>query len=194
MVKKYTRKHQKITKKKRKWFVVSAPKEYFKGVELGELLALEGPKLVGRQITTNVSNVTNIRNPNISLTFRINEVKDEKASTELVGYEMSQAFVKRATRKKRSKVEYALNLKSKDGVDMVVKVFLITRSLVSSKIRTDLRNRLRGLLEENFKSIDSYKLFEKVLGKDLQSEIKNTLKHIYPLASSEVRVLKKKSI
>ena len=82
-------------KKKKKWIAIIAPKE-LKNVELGETPTYNLNSLIGKTIKTSLMALTqNIKQQNVKLTFSVNEVKEEKAYTEVTGYELSQSFIKR---------------------------------------------------------------------------------------------------
>ena len=105
-----------LKKKKKVWFSVISPKS-FGGIEIGETLGYDQTAIIGRKITMNLSSVSNTRKQqNVVVSLNINEVKDNKAQTELVGYKLEPAFVKRMARKGKSKISNTFKLKTKDDI------------------------------------------------------------------------------
>ena len=112
-------------KKKKKWFSVFAPKN-FGGAEIGESYVADSQNLIGKTIRVNLSNVARVRGNNIRIKFEITKVTEDKAQTEPIVYQMLSSHINRIVRKNRSKIDAALKLKTKDGVNVIIKPIIIT--------------------------------------------------------------------
>ncbi len=180
-----------LKKKKKVWFSVISPKS-FGGIEIGETLGYDQTAIIGRKITMNLSSVSNTRKQqNVVVSLNINEVKDNKAQTELVGYKLEPAFVKRMARKGKSKISNTFKLKTKDEVSVVIKPVLVTRNKVNRGLRVALFNSCEEYINSNVKNLTFDKLCDSVINQDFQKELKKVVGKVYPLGAVAIREIKK---
>ena len=181
-----------VKKKKKRWYSLIAPKE-FSNIEIGETLASEDKELHGRTISISLGVVTRqMRKNNVKVTFRVNEVKEGKAFTELIGYNLVPTYIKRSVRKGKSKVDDSLILKTKDEITVAVKPFAVTRNKVTKSVLNQIRMQMRKELKNTFANDKFDNLISRVIKTEIQRELKSKLKKIYPLSIVEIRFLKRK--
>lgn len=178
------KKRQILKKKKKKWFSIVAPGNFG---NLGEAYVADSNDIMGRMITLSLGAVTSIRNNNVNLTFRVVSVKEGKGNADLVGYKLVNAYLKRIVRKNKSKVEASYVLKSKDGKDVIIKPFLVTRSLITSKKARDLRFKLDEFVKAEVGANSSKELISSLVNNKLQDKMKVTLSKVYPLSVVAVK-------
>lgn len=180
-------KPQKLLKKKKKWFTIVAPKE-FKEQVLGETSSFDESSLIGRKLSVNL--MTLIGDPkkqNSKLIFRITEVKENKASTELISYVMLQTFVRRLNRKDVNKIEDSFVCETKDKVKIVFKSILITNNKTKNAVLTNLRAKAREFLTENTKEVTYNEVIDEIISTNVQRSLRSFLKKIYPLSVCEFK-------
>jgi len=181
-----------VKKKKKKWYSLLAPKE-FSNIEIGETLASDEKELLGRKICISLGVVTRqLRKNNVKVSFVVTNVKEGKATTELIGYNLVPTYVKRSVRKGKSKVDDSLILKTKDDVEVVVKPFVVTRNKVTNSVLTQIRMDMRKELKELFAKEKFDDIISRIIKTDIQRGLKNKLKKIYPLSIVEIRYFKRK--
>ena len=96
------------SKIKKKWYKIVAPKVYHEQV-IGESFLGDASKAIGRTVPANLSNLTgDMRQQNTTLKFKINTVTDDKLYTELVGYDVANASMKRLVRRNRDTINIKL--------------------------------------------------------------------------------------
>lgn len=185
------KKKVKLRKQKKKWFNVLASPE-FKEQLIGETMAFEPENLSGRTVKVNLSLlVREIRRQGKSVTFRVKEVKDANAHTELIKYEIPSMHVKRLVRKERDKIEDSFVIETKDGMKLRVKPLLLTRSHTQNSVKTALRKAAKELLQKDAKEKTYSEFVFSLLSMSLQKSLKSDLKKVYPLSMAEIRVMQK---
>lgn len=181
-----------LIKKKKKWYKINASKE-FKNVFIGESLLDDLNQLIGKSIEVNLMLLTNDpKKQNFKIRFRVKEVKDNEAQTDMESYTALPSYIKRAIRPGKSKIEDTCKLKSKDNLDVVCKLFFITKSIVSNSIKTNLRKKSREFLINYGKGNNYSDIVQGLLNGSLQKDLRSILNKIYPLTTCIVRVFEKK--
>lgn len=142
--------------KRKKWYTLVAPKS-FSSVEIGETPAEKDEVVMGRVIFVNANDVSKQgKKSHIVLKFKVNEVKGNKAHTELVGHMVKPSYVRRLVRRRSSKMETSQLLATKDGKKIKVKVFAITAKKVAKK----KESAIRKAMEEETRAICANTAFE----------------------------------
>ena len=143
----------KSTKKaglKKQWIQIISPK-IFSNYPIGESYILEPRSLLGRKISTNLSALTgDPKRQNINVFFTIKDLHEKKVSTELVGYRINPANLKRYARRNRGKIDDSFEAVTMDGKILRIKPLIVTRSKaansVLTKIRMDARSQIAKAL------------------------------------------------
>jgi small subunit ribosomal protein S3Ae len=185
------RKRVQLTKKKRKWYSIHAPKEYG-SVQLGESLVSDPKNLIGKTIKTDLSVVSKSRSSNTRVVFRVKNLVDDKGICELIGYYLLPNYIKKYVRKNKTKIDASYKLKSKDGAECVIKILMVSRSKLKSGLAKQLRSDLDALVKSEFSKKTFDQILNGVISYHFQKSSKALLSKVYPLNSFEVRVLSKK--
>jgi small subunit ribosomal protein S3Ae len=173
-------------KKKKKWFSVFAPKN-FGGAEIGESYVADSQNLIGKTIRVNLSNVARVRGNNIRIKFEITKVTEDKAQTEPIVYQMLSSHINRIVRKNRSKIDAALKLKTKDGVNVIIKPIIITRAKVKGGVLTATKQTAIELIEKEIAKSTFDSTLDSIIKYDFQKSIKNALKKVTPITAVEIK-------
>tara|TARA_Y100000310_G_scaffold339088_1_gene430652 strand:- start:650 stop:1216 length:567 start_codon:yes stop_codon:yes gene_type:complete len=178
-------------RKKKRWFTIVATK-YFNNTEIGETTATEPSLLIGKNVSVNLMNLTqDIKSQNTKITFKIKEVKDEKALTDLVKYEVVPSSVRRMVHKDKEKIDDSYKLTTKDNVNVKIKPFILTRSSAQKSVLTALRKKALETLTEQLRKTTYDAFLENLIRFRVQSSMRKELSKIYPLAHFHVRKLEK---
>lgn len=180
-----------LVKKKKKWLNIHLSKDYG-GALVGESYVSEANELIGKRLNVDLSIVSKTRNPNVRLVFEVKNISDGNAVSEPIGYYVLSAYLKRLVRKGKTKIDESYIFRTKDDITCVIKVFLITKSKIQSKISGALRVELKKLIESEFKKKDFSQLFEYVILYGFQKSLKESLNKIYPLQALEIRMFYRK--
>ena len=173
--------------KKKMWYEIIAPK-IFRNVPLGETLVVDKEKLMGREITISLANITgDMKRQSTIIRFKVIELKEDKAITDIIGYSILLTHIKRMIRKGRKKVDDSFVCKTKDGKLVKIKVVLITRCSAKNQVLTGLRKVGKEILINNIKNVSYSNLINDVISYNLQRSLKEQLKKIFPLKICEIR-------
>ncbi|MBL7100840.1 MAG: hypothetical protein ISS23_02695 [Nanoarchaeota archaeon] len=176
-------------KQKKIWFNIIAPKE-FGNQTIGETTAFGPQQLIGRNIRVSLMNL--LRDPkkqNMQLTFKIKEVRDKNAITELIKYELVSGFIKRLARKGRNKIGDSFVAETKDKIKVKIKPIMITRSKTQKSKLTMLKKTAKEFIIERVKTQNLTELTNDIISTKTQREIKGKLKKIHPLTVCEFKAI-----
>jgi small subunit ribosomal protein S3Ae len=121
--------------KKKKWFEVYAD-PVFDNKIIGQTIAIESKKIIGRKIRKNLKELTNsIRDSYYEVTFVIKKTTATKADTEISCFETKSNYLRRIVRRGKSKIEPVFYVITKDNRKLKLKILFITgaRYPVSAK-------------------------------------------------------------
>ena len=180
-----------VIKKKKKWFTILAGPE-FDNAEIGETLANENANLIGRTLEVNLADITrDPKSQNIKVKFRIKEVKDTQCYTELISYSMLSTYVKRVIKPAKEKLDYSAIYITNDNIKVVIKLIILTKAKTIHSVLTSIRHKSNEYLKEYCKKSDYKTLIMDLASHNLQKELKNTLKKVYPLSVCEIRMMQR---
>jgi ribosomal protein S3AE len=173
--------------KKKKWCALLAPKA-FGEQEMGETLYDLPKDVIGKKVTINL--MTLIGDPKkqgFNMTFEIVDVKENKAFTSVVGYELTPASVKRMVRRGRERVDESFVVKTGDGLLVRIKPVMLTRFNTSNSVTTALRKlaiqQVQKIVSQNPYEV----IIKELISGRFQQKVKEALRKIYPVTAFEVR-------
>ena len=174
-------------RKKKAWYGLYAPSS-LNNAFLGESIVYDPNDLVGKTLKMNLSMFTNdMKKQNIIASFRVNKVEDKKGLTELIGYSLGLAYLKRLVRRRRDKVDDSFLAKDKEGKFVRVKTVAMTNSKTYDSVSSAIRLSLRAKVRKSLKEMSFEEFVNALINVRLQREWKNSLGKIYPLKFLEVR-------
>ncbi|MCW1297005.1 MAG: 30S ribosomal protein S3ae [Candidatus Parvarchaeota archaeon] len=173
--------------KKKEWYTIHAPK-VFNEIEIGETLADDPNKIIGRSIYTNISNlIGDFTKDYMKLRLKINEIKDHDAYTIIDSFMLATPYLLRLIRRRTSKLDIVEKVETKDNKKLVVKTWLITFRKTQAPKRTKLRKffvtEIKKIAKEN--TYDA--LILNIITGKIQKDLMNKMKVIYPLRHLEIR-------
>ncbi len=190
MAPKKAKKHTKIKIKKKTWFKVLSPAVFGKR-EVGESYLASAEDAIGRVMKVNLRNLTgSMRDQNVELTLRINELKGSILHTEVVGYELVSVFVKRMVRKRTARIDNVFKFTTKDGKEVILKSLLVALHRNKRSTGVTLQNSLKDILVEELAQHTFADLVGKLASNKIQYSIKKKLTPIFPIKEFAVRSIK----
>jgi small subunit ribosomal protein S3Ae len=185
MAKKENKQTSKI--KKKRWFTIIAP-PIFNNCYLGESIVAESEELLEKTIEVNLMSITNdIKKQNINMKFRVARVVDGKGVADPIEYKMSGSFIKKLVRRKKNKLDISFSTTTKDEMQVIIKLLIITGALAHHSTVADLRRKAVSLTEQFIKKFSYIEIVEQIVQNQLQKSLRETLKKIYPIKINEVR-------
>ena len=173
--------------RRKKWVEIIAPK-YFGELPIGVTPVNQPKQAIGRIVQIALSDLTkDSRHKNIEVFFKIEDLKDGKGITRFWGHELSKGYVKRIVRRRKSRVDVIIDVKTQDGKRIRVKSLLITAKKTSTNQRKELR-KVSAQVIENFDAKNGFGEFVyKMLVSRLAKKIREKSHLIYPLSNVEIR-------
>ncbi len=172
------------------WFKVRAP-GLFQHVDLGETVASEPEQVVGRTLETTLpelSGSADAAKAHVKLRFRVERISgDGVAEARFIGHELTSDYVRRLARRKRSKIDTALTVTTKDGVRIVLKPVAVGEQRLQTRLRAELRHKIVSILTEEAQLRTSPEFVREMLAGDLSKILAHGLKTLYPLKKIEIR-------
>jgi len=175
--------------KKKKWIEILAPK-YFNNQLIGESYITDANNLLHRTVQVNLMNLTrDMKKQNFNISFVIDRIENNKAYTSATKYAMLPASMKRMVRRSRERIDESFKVKTKDGIVVRLKPFLVTRSNTSRSVTSTMRVKVKELIDETLATITYDTLLIDLCTSKFQKFLYDELRKIYPLRTCEIRMM-----
>ena len=163
--------------KAKEWYKLYAPR-MFNQVELGETPSADPASLIGRNIEVTVHELTgDFSKMHIKMRFRVDDVNGFEAHTAFVGHELTSDYVRRLTRRKRTKTDHVVRIKPMS----------ITEQRIQAAQETAVRNILTETLNTMAAEMSVSDLVKAIISGDLSRDLSNAVKVIIPIKRIEIR-------
>jgi small subunit ribosomal protein S3Ae len=174
-------------REQKQWYTLQAPEE-FDRVELGETLAEQADKVLGRTIETTLGDLRNDAGENnTKLTFQVTEVASDTAYTEFIKHELTRDYMRSLVRRGSSKVEAYITVLTEDDYRIQVQPVALTTKSADESQEKAIRRTMIDLVEESARERTYEDLVDSVVEGRLSSALYNEAKTIYPLRRVEVQ-------
>jgi len=175
--------------KKKKWFPIVAP-EAFQSRVIGEVLLEDGSKLMNRTVTVNMMQLMgDMKKQNVNVMFKVNDIKDGKALTQAVKFEISAFSLKRLAKREKDKLSDSFVVKTSDGKLVRMKSVMITNAMTKGIVLATLIKTCRAVCKEIVNKIKFEQLIIDLVTYKFQKEIRDSLHKVYPLRNFDIRML-----
>jgi small subunit ribosomal protein S3Ae len=173
--------------KAKEWYKVYAP-AMFNQVLLGETPGADPSNLVGRTTEATVHDLTgDFSKMHVKILFQINDVRGYDAYTVFMGHDLTSDYVRRLTRRKRTKTDHTIDVRTKDGYLVRVK----TMSVADRRIQSSQESAIRMIIEEGISQavveMTVSDLVRSIISGDLAKDIARSCKTIVPIKRVEIR-------
>lgn len=177
--------------KSKVWYPVIAP-DMFNRVQIGETLADEPEKLIGRTIEVTLQDLTgDFKMMHIKLKFKVVDNSTSEAFTRYIGHDLTSDYIRRQTRRKRTKMEGVFDVTTKDGYTVRIKPMAISDKRIQSSVQYLIRRKM----EEVVRNIGTGSTFpdfvSRVLTSDRDKSLANAFvnecRKIYPIKKVDIR-------
>ncbi len=177
-----------VKKVKRKFPVEIKAPESFNSMVLGKSQVSDLGTLAGKSLKVNLMYVTgNIKNQNVRLIFRVNDVHSGVAKTEVVSYIQIPYYLNRFVKSGSDLVEDSFVAVSKDGKNVRVKPFAITKMNASGMILTSIRAAIKDVVTKDLMTKTAEEFINAVTYGKVQVGYRNEVKKVFPLKAFEFR-------
>ena len=169
------------------WYNLLAP-EMFNKQLLGETPTDTPDKLIGRIAEVTVQDLTgDFSKMHIKLQFKVNQVQGQEALTQFIGHDMTSDYIRRLTRRKRTRTDLTVDVTTKDGWRMRVKPMAITDRRIQSSKQRVIRAIMTKTIADTAAKQSVGEFVKGIISGDLAKTIALGCKPIHPVSRVEVR-------
>lgn len=159
----------------------------FESKEIAHVLASEEKNLLNRVIPIGLDALTgDLSQAYATVFFRISEVKGQTAFTKLIGHELSRSYLRTLVRRRRNVLYDVIDITTRDGVPLRLKVGVFTAYKVSHSARTAIRAAVREEIAMRAKEMDFSLLEQEVIFRKFAARLYNRAKKIAPIKRVEI--------
>lgn len=181
------RKRLKDKWKAKQWYTVLAPR-MFGEIKAGDTVTDEPSKLIGRRVGMTLGELTGklIKNSNLKLILKIDEVNHNTAYTKFIGHEMDNGYLRSLARKGISKIDSNIDVNTKDGEVMSVKSSCFTLKKASGLQVNLIRKVVEEIIIDRARNLELNKYIQEIILGKLSSDVYKAAKKVYPLRRVEI--------
>tara|TARA_B100000745_G_scaffold54759_1_gene32488 strand:+ start:161 stop:772 length:612 start_codon:yes stop_codon:yes gene_type:complete len=135
--------------KEKRWITILAP-DAFNNIPLGDIPITDDEKAVGRILEVTLHDILkgDPSQNQYKLFFRIDKVTKEKAITIFKKYEYAKEFLRSLIRRGSSRVNFVIDVKTKDGYIFRIKVLALSHRELNTSRKHGLRLIAKNVIEK----------------------------------------------
>ena len=174
--------------KNKRWFTIRAPRHPWNFKRIGETLGETDEQIIGRVYEMTQQEFSgDFTKMHVILRFKVTETVGQDALTTFVGHSHQSDHTRRQIRRYRGKIDDVVDVVTTDGFLIRMKPLIITERRCQTSVKQAIRSKTAELIR-GFASKSNYsKVQETMLNGDLESEIRNAVKAIYPCKNVVIR-------
>ena len=174
--------------KNKRWFTIRAPRHPWNFKRIGETIGETDEHIMGRVYEMTQQEFSgDFTKMHVLLRFRVTDVVGQDALTTFVGHSHQSDHTRRQIRRYRGKIDDVVDVVTTDGFLVRMKPLMITERRCQTSVKQAMRAKSADIIRA-FASKSNYsKLQEAMLGGDLETEIRNAVKSIYPCRNVVIR-------
>jgi len=175
--------------KKKKWFPLVAP-EAFQSRIIGEVLLEDASVLMGRTVKVNMMQLMgDMKRQSVNVMFKVTDIKEGKAFTQPVKFEISSFSLKRLAKREKDKLSDSFVVKTGDGKLVRIKPVMVTNAMTNGAVLATLVKTCRAVCKEIVNKSKFEQLIIDLVTYKFQKEVKEGLHKVYPLRNFDIRIL-----
>ena len=175
------------SRKAKQWYKVISP-EMFGRSPVGETVANDPERVVGRVIETTLGDLTNnFSKQNTKLRFRVDRVAGDSTYTRFVGHEMTTDYIRSLVKRRTSRIDAIVDVTTTDGYQVRVKPSCFTVKRARANQVKSIREISKQVVLQKASGLDLNQLIQEVVLGKLSLDIYKEAKMVYPLRRVEVR-------
>ena len=169
--------------KSKEWYKLHAPR-MFNEAEIGETPSADPEFILGSTVQELTGDYSKM---NIKLKFKVADVDGYDAKTVFVGHELTSEYVRRLTRRKKTKTDHVVDVTTKDGFVLRVKPMSIADRRIQSSQEDAMRRILAETLIQMGKDNNLSDLIKAVISGDMSKDLAKACRVIIPIKRIEIR-------
>jgi len=173
--------------KAKEWYNVHAPK-MFNEMVIGETPAADPELLIGRTAEVTVQDLTgDYSKMHIKLKFKITGADGHEAKTSFVGHDLTSDYVRRLTRRKKTKTDHVVDVVTFDHFVLRIKTMSIAERRIQSSQEEGMRNIIAITLKEMAEKMTLSDMVKAVISGELAKDLSKACRIVIPIKRLEIR-------
>ena len=173
--------------KMKEWYNVHAPRMFNETV-IGETPAADPEFLIGRQSEVTVQDLTgDFSKMHIKLRFKIVGYDGHEAKTELIGHDLTSDYVRRLTRRKKTKTDHVVDVKTADGFVLRLKTMSIADRRIQASQEEGMRAAIAAYLTSYAAENKLADIIKAIISGDMAKDTAKACHAIIPIKRIEIR-------
>ncbi|MCL2143616.1 MAG: 30S ribosomal protein S3ae [Methanomassiliicoccaceae archaeon] len=173
--------------KAKEWYKVLAPR-MFSEIEIGETPSADPEYLVGRTAEVTVHDLTgDFSKMHIKLRFRIANIDGHNAKTAFIGHDLTSDYVRRLTRRKKTKTDHVTDVVTKDNFTIRIKPM----SIAEKRIQTAQEQAMRQIMGETLVKMGTEmslsEIVKTIVSGEMAKELARACRCVIPVKRIEIR-------
>ena len=174
--------------KNKRWFTIRAPRHPWNFKRIGETLGETDEHIMSRIYEMTQQEFSgDFTKMHVLLRFRVTEVVGQDALTTFVGHAHQSDHTRRQIRRYRGKIDDVVDVVTTDGYLVRLKPLMITERRCQTSVKQAMRAKCAEVIRAHAAKSNYSKLQEAMLGGDLETDIRNAIKAIYPCRNVVIR-------
>ena len=173
--------------KAKEWYKVHAPK-MFNEAEIGDTPSADPEYVIGRTVEVTVQDLTgDFSKMHIKLRFKVNATEGMDAKTVFIGHDLTSDYVRRLTRRRKTKTDHVVDFYTKDGFKYRIK----TMSIADRRIQSSQEEGMRAIIAETLtnmgKEMTLSEIVKAIISGTLSRDLAKACHVIIPIKRIEIR-------
>ena len=172
--------------KAKEWYKIHAPR-MFNEAEIGETPSADPEYVIGRTVEVTVQDLTgDFSKMHIKLRFKVSSVDGHDAKTEFIGHDLTSDYVRRLTRRKKTKTDHVVDIVTKDGFSYRIK----TMAIADKRIQSSQEDAMRRVIGETLVAMGQEQtlsqMVKAIVSGDLAKDLARACRIIIPIKRIEI--------
>lgn len=173
--------------KAKEWYTIHAPR-MFNEAEIGETPSADPEFVIGRTVEVTVQDLTgDFSKMHIKLKFKVSSVDGHDAKTEFTGHDLTSDYVRRLTRRKKTKTDHVVDIVTKDGFSYRIKTMAIADKRIQSSQEDAMRRVIGETLVAMGKEQTLSQMVKAIVSGDLAKDLARACRVVIPIKRIEIR-------
>jgi small subunit ribosomal protein S3Ae len=173
--------------KAKEWYNVHAPK-MFNEIVIGETPAAAPELLIGRTAEVTVQDLTgDLSKMHIKLKFKITGADGHEAKTAFIGHDLTSDYVRRLTRRKKTKTDHVVDVVTFDHYLLRIKTMSIAERRIQSSQEEGMRQIIGVTLTHMAEKMTLSDMVKAVISGDLSKDLARACRVVIPIKRLEIR-------
>ena len=171
----------------KEWYKIHAPR-MFNEVEIGDTPSADPSNLIGRTVDVTVQELSgDFSKSHIKIKFKVTSVDGHTAKTSFVGHDLTSEYVRRLTRRRKTKTDHVVDVLTKDGFTLRVKPMSISETRIQTSQEEAIRRIMGETLINMGKEMTLSEIVKGIVSGDVARDIAKACREVMPIRRIEIR-------